>query len=193
MEFIVEFAENFMGIFDLGAQTFIGNLTGIVPKVMMIMILMNAIQAFMGQERMNKLASLCSKNIITRQLILPFISAFMLSTPMCLTTAIYLPEFYKPAYYDSVCFCCHTNNGLFPHVNPGELFVFLGIATGIETLGLSVVDLALRYFLVGLVMNFFCGVVTEKVTGYLCKSSGIKLSKKVGVSNAEYARMENNK
>ena len=184
MDILVSFAESFMGIFNQAADTFMGIFLGVVPKVMMIMILMNSLTSAMGQERVNKVAALCAKNVFTRQCVLPFVASFMLSTPMCLSPAAYLPEFYKPAYFDSVCFYCHTSNGIFPHINPGELFVFLGIAAGVEALGLNVTDLAVRYFLVGLVMNFFCGAVTERVTEYLCNQGGIKLSKEVGVSNS---------
>ena len=43
-----------------------------------------------------------------------------------------------------------------------------GIAT-IQTLGLSQMDLAIRYMLVGLVMNFVGGWVTDFTTAYVAK------------------------
>ena len=68
---------------------------------------------------------------------------------------------------------------MFPHVNPGELFVFLGVANGITQLGLSTVDLALRYFLIGILINFIGGVITDFTTAYVSKQQGVVLSDKV--------------
>jgi PTS system glucitol/sorbitol-specific IIC component len=39
----------------------------------------------------------------------------------------------------------------------------MGIAAGIEALGLQLGDLAIRYFLVGLVVIFIRGILTEKI------------------------------
>lgn len=44
----------------------------------MLLLLMNAIIALAGDESVNKLARVCTKNPILRYLVLPFVSAFML-------------------------------------------------------------------------------------------------------------------
>nr|WP_317851637.1 glucitol/sorbitol-specific PTS transporter subunit IIC [Ligilactobacillus salivarius] len=135
--------------------------------------------AIVGEEKMDKIARGASKNIFTRYLILPFLSAFMLGNPMSFTMARFLPEYYKPSYYAAQAQFCHTSNGVFPHINPGELFVWMGIAQGVQKLGLNSMDLAIRYLLVGLVMNFIGGWVTDFTTAYVCRTTGIKLSKTV--------------
>ncbi|WP_373712997.1 PTS glucitol/sorbitol transporter subunit IIC [Streptococcus sp.] len=177
MDFIINFAEGFMRLFQLGGEIFISWMTGIVPVVLMLLVAMNALIAILGEEKVNKLAQVSAKNPISRYMILPFISAFMLGNPMAISMGRFMPEFYKPSYVASQMQFCHTSNGVFPHINPGELFVWLGIASGIETLGLSTMDLAIRYLLVGLVMNFFAGWITDFTTAWVCKQQGVTLSK----------------
>ena len=177
MDFIINFAEGFMRLFQLGGETFISWMTGIVPVVLMLLVAMNALIAILGEEKVNKLAQVSAKNPISRYMILPFISAFMLGNPMAISMGRFMPEFYKPSYVASQMQFCHTSNGVFPHINPGGLFVWLGIASGIETLGLSTMDLAIRYLLVGLVMNFFAGWITDFTTAWVCKQQGVTLSK----------------
>ena len=157
MSYITKFAEGFMHLFQTGAETFISWMTGIVPVVLMLMVAMNTLIAFLGEERVTKVAKLSAKNPVTRYLVLPFLSA-------------------------SQAQFCHTSNGVFPHINPGELFVWLGIAQGIDTLGLNSMDLAIRYMFVGILMNFIGGWVTDFTTAYVCKQQGITLSKTVEIA-----------
>lgn len=179
MEYITKFVEGFIGLFETGAETFVSWMTGIVPVVLILMVAMNTLIAFLGEERVTKVAKLSTKNPVTRYLILPFLSAFMLGNPMSFTMARFLPEYYKPSYYASQAQFCHTSNGVFPHINPGELFVWLGIAQGITTLRLNSMELAVRYMFVGILMNFIGGWVTDFTTAYVCKQQGVTLSKTV--------------
>ncbi|MCY3039673.1 PTS glucitol/sorbitol transporter subunit IIC [Aerococcus sp. Group 2] len=179
MEYIVKFAEGFMNPFQTGADNFIAWMGSIVPLVLMLMVAMNAVINLLGEERVTSLARVASKNVFTRYMILPFVSAFMLGNPMSMTMGRFLPEFYKPGYIAAQMQFCHTSNGVFPHINPGELFVWLGVAQGIEALGLNQMELAIRYLLVGLVMNFVGGWVTDFITARVCKQQGITLSKTV--------------
>ncbi len=91
---------------------------------------------------------------------------------MCYTFGRFVDEKYKPAYYDSCVSFLHPVTGLFPHANPGELFVYMGIAAGVTTLGLSLGDLAIRYFAVGLIVIFIRGLLTEKIYLNMCKKAG---------------------
>lgn len=181
MNFIVNLAQSFIRLFELGAETLMGWVTSIVPKVLLLLVFMNAVIALIGQEKVNKFGKLCAKNKILAYGVLPFVSAFMLANPMALSMGKFLPEVQKPSYYASAAYHCHTNNGLFPHINPGELFVWLGIAQGVEKLGLSTVPLAIRYMLVGLVMNFFAGWITDFTTKYVEKQQNVKLKRTLSV------------
>lgn len=179
MKYIVNFATWFMGLFQAGAKQFMSWCTGIVPLVLVMLVFMNAIKALIGQKRINKFARMSVHNPLLRYLVLPFLAAFLLGNPLVLTMGKLLPEYYKPSYWAAASQFTQTSSGVFPHINPAEYFIWLGIAQGVQKLGLNPMDLAVRYLLVGLVMNFIGGWVTDYTTAYVCKTTGIKLSKKL--------------
>lgn len=159
-----QWATAFIGLFETGAKTFTGLVTGIIPLLIVLMTAVNALVRLIGPERIDRVAAVGAKSIFIRYLILPFLAVFFLTNPMAYTMGRFLPEKQKPAFYDSAVSFVHPILGLFPHANPGEIFVYAGIAAGITTLKLPVGDLAVRYFAVGLVVIFIRGLLTEAIT-----------------------------
>ena len=137
---------------------------------------MNTIIALIGQERVNKFAKLCSGNVILAYWSITIYFSIYVRKPNGIINGKFLPERMKPSYYASASYHCHTNSGIFSHINPGEIFIYLGIAQGVQKAGFDMTELGLRYMLVGLVMNFFSGWVTDFTTKIVMKQQGIELS-----------------
>ncbi len=161
-------AEWFIGLFQAGGEVFMGLVTGIIPTLIVLLTAVNALIRIIGPQRIEHLGEVAGRPGIIyyplRYLVLPVLSVFFLTNPMCYTMGRFLPEKYKPAFYDSAVSFVHPITGLFPHANPGELFVYLGIAAGITSLGGDLGDLAIRYLLVGMVVILIRGIVTELIT-----------------------------
>lgn len=173
MQGLANFAEGFIGLFQQGGQTFLGLVTGIIPTLVVLLTGVNALIALIGPERINKVGEWAARDGLVfypiRYIVLPFLAVFFLTNPMAYTMGRFLPEKYKPAFYDAAVSYVHPPLGLFPHINPGEIFVWSGIAAGITELGLGLGDLAIRYLLVGLVVIFIRGIFTELLTKAMWK------------------------
>jgi PTS system glucitol/sorbitol-specific IIC component len=168
-------AEWFIGLFQAGADTFVGFVTGILPLLIVLLTFFYFLTNLIGQDRVNRVARLAAGNILTRYTVLPVLAMLFLTNPMAYTFGTFLEEKYKPAFYDSAVSFAHPPLGLFPHVNPGELFVWAGVATGIQKLGLPLGDLAVRYLIVGLIVILIRGIMTQYITAFLARRQGVEL------------------
>ncbi len=161
-------AEAFISTFQEGATFFVGLVTGIIPLLIVLLTAVNAIVRLVGPERIERLGVAAARPGIgwypVRYLVLPILAVFFFTNPMAYTMARFLPERFKPAFYDSAVSFVHPITGLFPHANSGELFVYLGIAAGITQLGLPLGDLAGRYLVVGMIVILMRGILTEFIT-----------------------------
>jgi PTS system glucitol/sorbitol-specific IIC component len=169
-------AEDFIKVFNKGGSVLLSLMGGILPTLIVLLTAVNALVRLIGAEKIENLGKAAARPGIqwypVRYIILPFVAVFVLTNPMAYTMGRFLPERYKPAFYDSAVSFVHPILGIFPHANPGELFVYVGIATGITQLGLGLGDLAVRYLLVGLVVIFIRGIVTEWITARMMAKKG---------------------
>lgn len=164
-------ATEFIGWFQQGADVFNSLVVGIIPLLIVLLTAVNALIALIGPERVDRFGEWAGREGFAytpiRYLVWPVISVFVLTNPMAYTNGRFLPEKYKPAFYDSAVSFVHPPLGVFPHVNPGEFFVWGGILAGIEQLGLNPSPLAVRYLVTGLIVIYIRGLVTEWMTSIM--------------------------
>lgn len=163
MEVIANIANGFMGLFQAGGDIFLSWVVGIIPLIVVLMTAVNSIIKIIGEERVESFTKKLTKYTLTRYTLVPVMAVLFLGNPMCFSFGRFVEEKYKPAFYDAVVSFVHPITGLFPHANAGELFVWLGIAQGLMTLGIPLGDLAVRYFIVGVIVIFLRGFITEKI------------------------------
>ncbi len=173
MLFLSHLAESFIGIFNEGGKVFVAFATGILPTLIVLLTAVYALTELIGEQRVHRVARFAARYAVTRYTVLPVLAMFFLTNPMAYTFGVFLEEKHKPAFYDSAVSFCHPVTGLFPHANSGELFVWLGVASGLTKLGLPLGPLAVRYFLAGVVVIFLKGMLTERMTTMFARRQGI--------------------
>lgn len=171
MQYIEWFGTNFIGVFQAGADQFVGFITGIVPLLVVLLTFTNAVIAFIGEERVHGWIQKSSKYAILRYTVMPVLAVMLLTNPMAYTFGKFVKEEQKPAFYDAAVSFVHPVTGMFPYANAGELFVYLGIANGVSEAGYSQGPLAVRYLMAGVVVILIRGIVTEWITKLLIRRS----------------------
>lgn len=175
MDVLIQLVLGFVKIFQVGGEWFWALVSGMLPYIIVLMTAVNAIIVWIGQERVEKFGEWAAKPGIAflpiRYVVLPFVAVFVFTNPMAYTMGRFLPEKLKPAFYDAAVSYVHPPLGIFPHINSGELFVWLGIAAGVQKGygDAAMANLAIRYLLLGLVVIFIRGIVTERITAMLWK------------------------
>ena len=172
---LADAANWFIGLFQAGGETFVGFVTGIIPTLIVLLTFFYTLTNLIGEDRIHRAARFAAGNILTRYTVLPVLAVFFLTNPMAYTFGTFLEERYKPAFYDSAVSFVHPPLGIFPHVNPAELFVWLGVARGLQQLNLPLGPLAVRYILAGLIVIFIRGIVTQYITFFLARRQGVEL------------------
>ncbi|MDX8452539.1 PTS glucitol/sorbitol transporter subunit IIC [Mesorhizobium sp. VK9D] len=172
----------FIGIFQKGGEVFAGFVTGIIPTLVVLMTAFYAVTELVGEERVHGLARGAGRIALTRYTVLPVLSVFFLTNPMAYTFGSFLEERHKPAFYDAAVSYVHPPLGLFPHINPGEYFVWGGMLVALldlEKRGVIAsgyhVKVAIWYALVGLVVILLKGILTERITAIMARRQGVEL------------------
>ena len=175
-------AQYFIGIFQKGGEVFVGFVTGIIPTLIVLMTAFYAVTGLVGEDRVHGLARWAGKTALTRYTLLPLISVFFLTNPMAYTFGSFLEEKHKPAFYDAAVSYVHPPLGLFPHVNPGEYFVWGGVLVALLELEKNGkvapgyhIQMALWYAIVGMVVILLKGILTERLTMILARRQGVDL------------------
>lgn len=172
----------FIGIFQKGGEVFAGFVTGIIPTLVVLMTAFYAITELVGEERVHGVARSAGRIALTRYTVLPLLAVFFLTNPMAYTFGSFLEEKHKPAFYDAAVSYVHPPLGLFPHINPGEYFVWGGVLVALlelEKQGAVVagyhVKVAIWYAIVGLIVILLKGMLTERITAIMARRQGVDL------------------
>lgn len=172
----------FIGLFQKGGSVFMSFVIGIIPTLVVLMTAFYALIGLIGEERVHGVARWAGGIELTRYTVLPLVAMFFLTNPMAYTFGTFLEEKYKPAFYDSAVSICHAPLGLFPHVNPGEYFVWGGMLVALLQLEKEGklppdyhVRVAVYYLLTGIVVILLKGMLTQRITTFLARRQGVEL------------------
>lgn len=172
MEAISNGASAFIGLFESCAEIFVDNLVGLIPLVLIMLTVFNAVIGFVGEERVNRFSSFLGRYKITAYLILPIVGWLLLANPMAFSLSKFLPPRMKAGYFEAACPQSAWLMCFFPHVNPAEYFIWWGIASGVSEAGFNVFNLGFRLGACLVLVSFFRALVAEFLFKTLAKRDG---------------------
>ena len=112
MDTLVWLAEHFIGIFQQGGTVFTSLVTGIVPLLIILLTGVNALVALIGAERIDRVGEWAARDGLVfypiRYILFPVLAVFFLTNPMAYTMGRFLPEKFKPAFYDAAVSYVHA-------------------------------------------------------------------------------------
>ena len=163
MDTIVYIADGFANVIKAMGNTFAGIVGGIVPNLVVLMTIFFFIVKIIGEEKVTKGVQALLKWGIFRYTLAPFVAMLLLVVPMDFVPGKFLKESQKSAYYDACQALHHPALGLFPHIHAPEYFVYFGIASGVQALGLSLAPMNIRILLAAFVIAAIRGLANEWV------------------------------
>lgn len=170
---ITWFSEHFIGMFNAAATSLVELVSGILPLLLVLLTAMYAVTTWIGEARVTRAVQWSGRFAVTRYTIMPILSAMILTNPMCYSFGRFLPERYKPAFYDSTASFLHPVTAFFPHANAGEVFVWTGVSAGVLAVAPDkYATLAALYFLTGIVVILMRGLLTQLITAFLIRRGG---------------------
>jgi len=179
---LASIGKHFIGVFQKGGEVFSGFVTGIIPTLIVLMTAFYAVTELVGEKRVHGIARSAGRIALTRYTVLPVLAVFFLTNPMAYTFGSFLDEKYKPAFYDAAVSYVHPPLGLFPHINPGEYFVWGGVLVALLELEKKGavpagyhINVAIWYAIVGLFVILLKGMLTERITAIMARRQGIDL------------------
>lgn len=190
MEVFTDLTQGFLSMFETGGSILLGWITNMIPMVICLMTAVNAVVKLVGEKRVERITKAATRWRITRYTVLPLMAVLFLGNPLCFTFGKFLDEKYKAAYYDACVSVLHPVTGLFPHANASELFVYMGIAAGISEQKLPLGNLAIRYFMAGLVVMVVRGIVSEQLFMYFRNKASFAGNVQESVCTSEEAGKE---
>jgi PTS system glucitol/sorbitol-specific IIC component len=177
MNAIANAANWFIGLFAAAGTSWAGLITAIIPLLMVFLTFMYALTIFVGEERVEGWAEKLTKYAVLRYTLLPIMTCVLLTGfGAVVVGAKVVPDRYKGAYTDALMTFLHPSAGLFPHVHASEIFVYMGIATGITNLGLPLGSFAVRAFISVIPIMFIRGFISEKLFDGIYKRNQEKLA-----------------
>lgn len=169
MAAFTSFCESFINIFSVAAECFVGLLSGICPMVLMMLVVFNALISVVGESGINKVSKFLAKYSILAYTILPLFSMIMLGNPMNCTPGRFLKQRNRVGFWEATMPLSVPLLHWFPHTNPAEYYLWWGIASGIDALGLSVTTLAVRLFMYAFIMTLVRAYLSEILWVYFAR------------------------